>query len=104
MVPTENGRKEYPPSHCLPATGPMRPLGPKARVHALAEYCDDGRIRECRYAFSGEIKRDADDDKREVHCFRASLSEHDLDRLAGASGRPIPIVSKPWHLRVLRRL
>ena len=32
---------------------------------------------------------EAGDERRDVHCFSASLSEHDLERVGGASPRPV---------------
>lgn len=40
------------------------------------------------YAFAGSMKRDVSDDRSEVHCLRAILSEQDLETVTGASGRP----------------
>ena len=39
------------------------------------------------YAFSGETRREIGDDRREVHCLSASLSEHDLENVTGLSAR-----------------
>ena len=39
------------------------------------------------YAFSGETRREVADERRDVHCFNASLSEQDLERVGGASAR-----------------
>jgi hypothetical protein len=33
------------------------------------------------------MRRDVIDERREVHCFRAILSEQDFERVGGASGR-----------------
>lgn len=43
--------------------------------------------REVRYIFFGDIRRDVIEERREVDCLRANLSEQDLDRAGGASGR-----------------
>lgn len=40
-----------------------------------------------RYAFAGETKALVREDRSEVTCLRASLSEQDLDKLGGASPR-----------------
>lgn len=53
----------------------------------MAEYCDSGKTRVERYKFSGETKKEGREETREVHCFRAILSEHDLERVGGASPR-----------------
>lgn len=39
------------------------------------------------YAFDGDIRVDAREARRDVHCFKASLSEQDLESVAGQSGR-----------------
>lgn len=39
------------------------------------------------YAFDGDIKVDVRELRRDVHCFNASLSEQDLESVAGQSGR-----------------
>lgn len=39
------------------------------------------------YAFDGDIRVDAREPRRDVHCFKASLSEQDLESVAGQSGR-----------------
>jgi len=39
------------------------------------------------YAFRGQIRRETIEDRIEVHCLRASLSEQDLENVGGASGR-----------------
>ena len=65
----------------------MRPSGPKDRLQAIGRYCDAGRIRVVMYALCGETRREVLDERREVHCFRASLSEQDLERVGEASGR-----------------
>lgn len=39
------------------------------------------------YAFDGDIRVDAREPSRDVHCFKASLSEQDLESVAGQSGR-----------------
>lgn len=39
------------------------------------------------YAFEGDIRIDAREPSRDVHCFKASLSEQDLESVAGQSGR-----------------
>ena len=39
------------------------------------------------YAFDGDISVDARESSRDVHCFKASLSEQDLESVAGQSGR-----------------
>lgn len=39
------------------------------------------------YAFVGDIRVDARELRRDVHCFKASLSEQDLESVAGQSGR-----------------
>ena len=39
------------------------------------------------YAFSGETRSETGDDRRDVHCLRASLSEQDLDKVIGLSAR-----------------
>ena len=41
------------------------------------------------YAFSGETRSESGDDRRDVHCLSASLSEHDLDRVIGLSARAL---------------
>jgi hypothetical protein len=33
------------------------------------------------------MRRETSDERRDVHCFRASLSEQDFDKVGGASGR-----------------
>lgn len=39
------------------------------------------------YALDGDIRVDARELRRDVHCFNASLSEQDLESVAGQSGR-----------------
>ena len=39
------------------------------------------------YAFSGDTRSETGDDSKEVHCFSASLSEHDLDKVIVLSAR-----------------
>lgn len=39
------------------------------------------------YAFVGDIRVDTRELRRDVHCFKASLSEQDLESVAGQSGR-----------------
>lgn len=39
------------------------------------------------YAFDGDIRVDAREPRSDVHCFKASLSEQDLESVAGQSGR-----------------
>ena len=38
-------------------------------------------------ASAGDTKSESGDDRRDVHCLSASLSEHDLDRVIGLSAR-----------------
>lgn len=38
------------------------------------------------YAFDGDIRVDAREPSIDVHCFKASLSEQDLESVAGQSG------------------
>ena len=52
----------------------------------------------CRYAFSGETRKETGEERREVHCFKASLSEHDLDHVGGLSPRAWPR-SASTHMR-----
>ena len=40
-------------------------------------------------AFSGETRSESGDDRRDMHCLSASLSEHDLDRVTGLSARAV---------------
>jgi hypothetical protein len=37
--------------------------------------------------FAGEIRREAVDESKEVHCFSEILSEQDFESVGGASGR-----------------
>lgn len=39
------------------------------------------------YAFDGDIRVDARELRRDVHCFKASLSEQDLESVVGQSRR-----------------
>jgi len=39
------------------------------------------------YMFSGDISSDAGEESRDVHCFIASLSEHDFESVGGLSIR-----------------
>lgn len=64
-----------------------RPVREKARSHAVGTYCDAGRMREWRYAFLGDMIVEAVKERRDVACFRVSLSVQDLLRVGGASGR-----------------
>lgn len=41
------------------------------------------------YALSGETRSDGKEERRDVHCLRASLSEHDLERVGGLSARAV---------------
>jgi hypothetical protein len=59
----------------------------KARSHPDREHWASGRVREERYAFSGEMRRETGAESREVTCLRDSLSEQDLESVGGASGR-----------------
>ena len=59
----------------------------KQRWQPVGEYCDEGRMREVMYADLGDMKMEERDERREVHCLRESLSEHDMERLGGASPR-----------------
>lgn len=34
------------------------------------------------------MRRDVEEERRDVHCFMLSLSEQDLERVEGASARP----------------
>ena len=45
VVLTSKGWKEYLPGHRFSRTGCIRPSLLKARLHADATYCDEGRIR-----------------------------------------------------------
>ena len=71
----------------LVATGFMRPSGPKDRSHAFGLCWDFGRMSVLMYALSGETSKEVVDERREVHCFNASLSEQDFERVGGASAR-----------------
>ena len=42
------------------------------------------------YALLGETRNESGEDNRDVHCFSASLSEHDLDKVIGLSARAFP--------------
>ena len=42
-----------------------------------------------RYTFLGKMSSEASEDSNEVHCFNASLSEQDLERVGGLSGRAV---------------
>jgi hypothetical protein len=79
--------KRYPPSHCLPFISFILPSEEKARLQAISEYCDSGRTREEIYMLAGETSRDVTELRRDVHCFRAILSEQDFESVGGASGR-----------------
>ena len=46
-----------------------------------------------RYALSGETSKAVADERRDVHCFNASLSEQDFERVAGASARAYTIIN-----------
>jgi hypothetical protein len=74
----------------------MRPVGPNARCTAAAMYWECGSTSVLTYARSGEMSRDAEDLRREVHWHRESLSVQDLLSVSGASGRA-SIVSDDWH-------
>jgi len=39
------------------------------------------------YAFSGDVTRDAREERRDVHWLRASLSEQDFESVGGLSAR-----------------
>ena len=65
----------------------MRPSGPKDRLQAFGLCCDAGSMSVLMYALWGEIRREVVDERRDVHCFNASLSEQDFERVGGASGR-----------------
>ena len=78
----------------------MRPSGPKDREQAFGRCWDVGRIRVWRYALDGEIRREVVDVRREVHCFNASLSEQDFERVGGASGRAygLLLIELNWYI------
>ena len=84
-----NGRKEYPPGQILSFKGCSLPLSEKARKHAFSTCCDRGSTRFDMYALLGEIMRETGADRRLVHCFKAILSEHDLDSVDGQSARAV---------------
>ncbi len=44
-------------------------------------------MRESIYTFDGEIRVDVRELSRDVHCFKAILSEQDLESVDGLSGR-----------------
>ena len=67
--------------------GDRRPEGENARVHAEAEYWDEGMVRDVRYRLAGEMRREVMEERREVLCLRESLSEQDFESVGGASGR-----------------
>lgn len=41
------------------------------------------------YAFSGLMNAEVKQERSDVHCLRASLSEHDLDPVAWLSALPV---------------
>lgn len=86
----------------------MRPAVLKARVVAVGTCWDSGSTRVLRYAFRGSRRSAAVAFRREVHCFRAILSVHDLLRVGGASGRAdmrrLLIRYRPRHARGRTRL
>lgn len=63
-----------------------RPEALKARVQASSTYWLCGRMSEVSRAFAEEMKREVREERRDVHCVRASLSVHDFERVGGASG------------------
>ena len=84
------GWKRYPALHspvCVCLRALRRPEDEKARVQASGTYCEDGKVKDSKYAFRGLTSSDVVDDKSEVACFAASLSVHDLLSVGGASGR-----------------
>ena len=68
----------------------MRPSGPNDLLHASGLYCDLGSMSVSRYACSDEMRREVVDESSDAHCFKASLSEQDFDRVGGASPRASP--------------
>ena len=65
----------------------MRPSGPKDREQAFGLCSDAGKMSVWIYALDGETRREVVEERRDVHCFNASLSEQDFERVGGASGR-----------------
>jgi hypothetical protein len=63
------------------------PLALNARSQASGTYCDDGKMSLSMYMFSGDISSDAGEESKDVHCFIASLSEHDFESVGGLSIR-----------------
>lgn len=59
------------------------------------------------YAFPGEIRSERADDSSDVHCLRASLSEHDLDKVIGLSARAfsctLSVAENVQRMRLLTR-
>ena len=65
--------------------GFIRPSGPNALRKAVFLYCDLGSIKLEMYAFSGLMSGQVFLSSKEVHCFNASLSEQDFERVDGLS-------------------
>lgn len=59
----------------------------KALLHPEAEYWDKGKVSDVRYAEEGEMSSEVIEESSEVHWWRESLSEQDLEAVGGASGR-----------------
>lgn len=98
-----NGWKLWPPDQLVLATRFRRPPGPNALSHAVGLYCSLGRTRESRYALVGEINVEVIELRRDVHCFRANLSEHDLESVSGLSARAMAVsVTSAQHVVATR--
>ena len=49
------------------------------------------------YALSGETSKEVVDERRDVHCFNASLSEQDFERVGEASARAYALSTEMIH-------
>lgn len=52
-------------------------------------------MRVSRYALLGAINVEVNELRRDVHCFRANLSEHDLESVGGLSARAMAVSVAP---------
>ena len=60
---------------------------PKDLSHANALCCEEGRINVSMYAFAGDTINEVAEESSDMHCLRASLSEHDFESVGGLSAR-----------------
>lgn len=56
------------------------------------------------YALYGETNAEVKLERTDVHCLRASLSEHDLDPVARLSALPISRFSIVWRTLLLKQM